>query len=90
MPCGQNDATAAERVSILLDRDLPTLRALAQSYLNRGMLDSSSYYLTVLLSKTEADLHDDQPASDSTAATFGFQLMRCWEKGIATIGSFFT
>lgn len=90
MPCGQNDATAAERVSILLDRDLPTLRALAQSYLNRGMPDSASYCLTVLLSKTEADLHDYLPASDSPAITFGFQLMQCWEKSIATIGSFFT
>ncbi len=70
MPCGQNDATAAERVSILLDRDLPTLRALAQSYLNRGMLDSASYCLTVLLTKAEADLHDDQPASDSPSDNF--------------------
>ena len=86
MPCGQNDATAAERVSILLDRDLPTLRALAQSYLNRGM----PLQRLLLLTKAEADLHDDQPASDSTATTFGLQLMRCWKKSIATIGSFFT
>lgn len=62
--CGQNDAAAMERMSKFLDRDLPTLRTLAQSYLNRGMPDSASYCLTVLLTKAEAGHYGDLPASE--------------------------